>query len=83
MIHEQNKLNAERRVTEAQIIRWCVLWLQIDPNTYRMRGHEGYAAGVAIRKENNDNKNKALLYLEWLATQMENVRSSDDQPKET
>ena len=82
MIREQNVLNAQQRVTEAQIIRWCVAAITRDPDA-GVRGFEDYKTRLAIRKVNSEDRHKALLYLEWLATRMETVRSSDDQPKET
>lgn len=64
-------LHRQQKATQAQLLRWCVHMLRIDPRTYRMRGHRSsHAAQVA---ENKREQALALLYLEWLATQLEDA----------
>ena len=74
-IRELMELKARQLGTMAEMIRWCVVALRRKTDSFTTS---------AQRQEINSDKAKALLYLEHLATKMENesVRSSDDQPKE-
>lgn len=65
-------LKQRQQATQAELIRGCVIYLRIDPRNHRLRGYESSVERARIIKENNDNKAKAILYLEWLATQLEN-----------
>ena len=71
-IRELRELERKQKATQAELIRWCVIYLRIDPRNHRLRGYESSVERARIIKENNDNKAKAILYLEWLATQLEN-----------
>jgi len=79
--HELMSLRDKEGATQAQIIRWCVTELRSDPNTHRMRDHEGYIAQQKQRAENRRNQKLALLYLEWLATKLEDRGSNPPEPK--
>lgn len=70
-IADLRKLEAERKVLQAQMIRQCVALLRMDPLTYRMRGHESSHARAQIAKKNRQQKALAPLYLETLATMLE------------
>lgn len=80
-IRELLALKDQERVTQAQIIRWCVRELRSDPDSHRIRGHEGYAAQQTMRAENRRNKALALLYLEWLATKLEGSEAPKPEAK--
>lgn len=71
-IRELRELEQRKAATQAELIRWCVHYLRMDPTSYRLRGYETSTERSRIIKENKDNKAKALLYLEWLATSLEN-----------
>lgn len=71
-IRELRELERKQKATQAELIRGCVHCLRMDPTSYRLRGYETLTERSRIIKENKDNKAKAILYLEWLATQLEN-----------
>lgn len=73
-MHHLLKLKSEQADTQAKLIRWCVNCLRSDPRNYRLRGHESSRERQDIINENIRNKDMALLYLEWLATQLEDQR---------
>lgn len=75
--HELVALKVRQAATQAELIRGCVAELRSDPNTYRLRGHETYSEAARIRQENRENKALALLYLEWLATNLEREAGVD------
>ena len=64
-------LHAQKALTQAQLIRWCVGKLRQDPSSARLRGFETYGERMRIIKENHKHREAALLYLEWLATGLE------------
>lgn len=70
-VRELLDLRRRQQLTQAELIRWCVNALQIDVQHYRLRGHETYHEKIAIIAENKEFKKKALIYLDWLATQLE------------
>ena len=70
-IRELITLRDREGVTMAQMIRWCVRELRSDPNSHRLRGTEGYASRTQTIRENRARREKALLYLDYLATTME------------
>lgn len=81
-VRELQELQRRQQATQAELIRWCVQCLRMDPRNHRLRGHETATERARIIKENQNDKAKALVYLEWLATQLENqsVRSPDSDP---
>lgn len=66
-------LYRQQKATQAQLVRWCVHMLRIDPRTYRTRGHRSSVEHAAQVAENKREQALALLYLEWLATQLEDA----------
>lgn len=78
-IRDLQELERRRAATQAELIRGCVTCLRMDSRSYRLRGHESSTERARIIKENYENQSKAMLYLEWLATQLEkqSVRSPD------
>ena len=78
-VRELHELFRQQKATQAELIRWCVQELRADTNTHRLRGFEDWHTKRQIIAENRENKAKALLYLEWLATQLEDqsVRDPD------
>lgn len=84
-IRELRNLEARKAGTQAELIRWCLTAIRMDPNTHMLRGHEGWQARHKQIEKNKNDQKLAFLYLEWLATQLENqsVASRDnDQSKE-
>lgn len=75
-IREFIRLQGVKAGAQAELIRWCVTVLLKDPDSYRMRGHEGYTDKKRIRSENLRNRRKAFIYLQWLATQLEDQADS-------
>ena len=71
------KLEAERKLLQAQMIRECVALLRMNPQTYRMRGHELGLDRSRIIKENQRQKALAPLHLETLATMLEDEAKLD------
>ena len=71
-IKELFNLKAHQSQIQAKLIRWCVQAMTREP-----RGHFDYHQDRKERKEIKENKAKALLYLDWLATQMENNASGN------
>lgn len=74
-IQQLTALHKEQSGTMAELIRWCVGELRADPKTHRLRGFESWTERRKIISENLKNREVALLYLEWLATQLENQGS--------
>lgn len=70
-MHQLRQLNAERMATQAQLIRWCVTALRIDPEKYRISGFELSSKRKVIIAENRRNQQLAYVYLDLLATQLE------------
>lgn len=70
-VRELLALKDAEKLTMAQMIRWCVHALSIDPRAYRLRGFESASERKAIIDENLKNARLGLLYLENLATRME------------
>lgn len=68
---ELQELQHRQAATVAELIRWAVAALNINPNTYRMRRAEGFAERRKIVDENRHNQELARLYLQWLATRLE------------
>ena len=66
-------LKDREKATMAKIIRSCVQELRADPRMHRLRGHESAAQRASIIAENQRNQDKALLYLEHLATRLEDA----------
>ena len=66
-------LHRQQKATQAQLVRWCVHMLRIDPRTYRTRGHRSSVEHAAQVAENKREQALALPYLEWLATQLEDA----------
>jgi len=86
--YELMVLNDQKAGTMAQMIRGCIQALTQDTNEAaraleRERRHlKGYKAIVRMHepaKKVREDRERAFLYLQWLATQLENqsVRSSD------
>lgn len=75
-------LKAREKATMAELIRWCVRELRADPRAHRLRGHETAVDRTRIIAENQQNQAKAILYLEWLATELED-RSCSDYPNKS
>lgn len=78
-IRELHELFWRQKAAQVKLVRWCVQELRADTNTHRLRGFEDWHTKCQIIAENRENKAKALLYLEWLATQLEDqsVRDPD------
>jgi hypothetical protein len=68
---ELQALQARQKLTQAELLRGCVHQLRQDVITYRARGNETIARRREIIAENKENRERALLYLDWLATQLE------------
>ena len=98
-IRELQELERRKAATQAQMIRWCVQALNQTTDQARRRleaqlmqdieeGKRRPTARVGFTepsKKVREDRHKAILYLEMLATSLENqsVRSPDDnQPKE-
>lgn len=81
-IRELRELERKQKAIQAELIRGCVIQLRANPREYRLRGFETATERARIIKENLANRDKAILYLEWLATQLENnsVGSPDNNP---
>lgn len=68
---ELKALQARQKLLQAEMIRRCVHQLRQDVTTYRVRGFETTTRRREIVAENKENRERALLYLDWLATQLE------------
>jgi len=80
-IRELRELEQRKAATQAELIRWCVHCLRTTPEQCAgVRRAEGFTASNAARRAHVEDQKKALLYLEWLATSLENqtVRSPDN-----
>ena len=66
-------LYRQQKATQAQLLRWCVHMLRIDPRTYRMHGHETHVERMKQTSDNMHDQRLAVHYLEWLATQLEDA----------
>lgn len=66
-------LHRQQKATQAQLLRWCVHMLRIDPRTYRMHGHETHVERMKQTSDNMHDQRLAVHYLEWLATQLEDA----------
>lgn len=80
------KLEEARRKEKgliAEMIRACLFWLEVDVTTYRVRGHETFGDRQKIVTENRENKAKAKLYLQHLATKLEDESVSGNLTQST
>jgi hypothetical protein len=78
------ELKAKQGQTQAQLIRWCLMAMQqttqqAERSLERERRHHPVPHKRIVRmhepqRKVRDDKAMALLQLEWLATQLENVR---------
>lgn len=85
-VNELHVLQAKQQALQAEMIRACLAEIRSDPRNHRMRGHENATERARIIKENINNQARALLYLEQLATMLENEScrvTRQDQPKDT
>ena len=67
LVEEQFALRGQQAATQAELIRWCVKALRREPNR-----HYSLARDQQERAKVSRNKDLALVYLEWLATKLEN-----------
>ena len=70
-VRELMLLKGRQMALMGEMIRWCVQELRRDPNG-RPAG-QSHLDAMHTRKLNAENKKKALLYLEHLATKMEDA----------
>ena len=82
-IHELLALKDNQAGTMAEMIRGCIAAIRQgdDPNSSpKVRRAEGWIARGAATKEVRNDKARALLYLEYLATQLENQSTKGEPP---
>lgn len=76
LVAEQEQLRANQQRLMAQMIRECVRLLTA-PDTYGLRGHETAAERGRRIAKNRKQKKLVPLYLEALATQLEDAAEKD------
>lgn len=71
-------LEGDRQVLLAKLIRWCVAELRSESTTHRIHPHDPNR--VARVRENRENKQLAMIYLDYVATQLEAAGGVDLEP---
>lgn len=93
-IRELRQLEQHKAATQAELIRWCIQAInqtteqaqrRLEAERVRAQREGKRYRPVAMHepaRKVRDDRAKAILYLEWLATQLENqsVRSPDTDP---
>lgn len=80
LVQEQHILFDKQRLTQAEMIRGCIQrirWAQDPDGSPAVRRAEGFTKASEARRKVREEGAQALLYLEALATSLENQASGN------